>query len=698
MFKKAKPIFLQGLAEEKNVTALFSCEPQCKSGAATLRLTGATRYRVYLNGEFVHYGPARAAHGCARVDELQLQLDIDAKLDIYVSSSNVASFDGVKQPGFLQAELEQDGQVIAATGYDFDGYLDERRVRKVMRFSYQRHFSEVYCGDAPVTPCPIEIRPAVKHLLPRDVPIPCCDVVYPLRRAAFGKFQKGDFTPGSQRFIYDVPAKSEGYAVAELEKTPLFDYCALKFEGTAADDDLDWCMLRAGIYDLFDFGAVYTGFIVADIDVVEECELIVSYEDICPELYVSEDRVAGQYVNMLAYYLKPGYYHIEGFDPCELRYVQFTALSGELRVSNIALRQYVHPECGGALNSGDVRLDRIYAAAVRTFRQNTLDVFMDCPTRERAGWLCDSYFTAQSEFTFTGDNRVERAFLRNFVLGGQLPALPDGMLPMCYPAEALNGEFIPQWAMWYIIELEGALKRGGLDKAEFGELCYRLAGFFSKYLNEYGLLENLPGWNFVEWSRCNSWTRAVNYPTNFLYARMLRIIGELYGDEAFLIQAENVRTTALRMSFDGKLFTDNAVRNANGELVNTGNTSETCQYYAMRFGGADIFKDPKYEFLRRAYTDVFGTYTDYSDQLHRDVEPSTPFIGIYLRLETLLDNGMYQRALDEVKRFFGGMERLTGTLWEHKHTRGSLDHGFASYAGVVIRRALAGLRGQEQCD
>ncbi len=36
-------------------------------------------------------------------------------------------------------------------------------------------------------------------------------------------------------------------------------------------------------------------------------------------------------------------------------------------------------------------LKAIYDAAVETFRQNALDVYMDCPTRERAGWLCDSF-------------------------------------------------------------------------------------------------------------------------------------------------------------------------------------------------------------------------------------------------------------------------------------------------------------------
>lgn len=60
------------------------------------------------------------------------------------------------------------------------------------------------------------------------------------------------------------------------------------------------------------------------------------------------------------------------------------------------------------------KLNEIYKAALQTFRQNTVDVFMDCPSRERAGWLCDSYFTAIMEKEFTGYSCGSAQFLREF--------------------------------------------------------------------------------------------------------------------------------------------------------------------------------------------------------------------------------------------------------------------------------------------
>ena len=69
--------------------------------------------------------------------------------------------------------------------------------------------------------------------------------------------------------------------------------------------------------------------------------------------------------------------------------------------------------------------------------------------------------------------------------------------------------------------------------------------------------------------------------------------------------------------------------------------------------------------------------------------PVNMFIGAYLRLEALLKMKQYDLVLQDVVGFFGNMEAYTGTLWEYKNGKGSYDHGFASYALVVILDALA---------
>ena len=690
MFYRAKPVFLKGLSTAMNIAGVFFCKLPASDEKATLYLAAATRYRAWLNGRLLMAGPARAAHGHARVDEIELDLTNGGELRIDVAGYFLKSYDGVKHPSFLTAEVRAGEAVLAATGSDFEGYRNLSRAQKVMRFSLQRHFSEVYEGIDRLERHELEILPADMKYIPRQAPLPCMDEIRVQSVLSEGSLARVKECTRDPWFIRRIPEHTEGYSSAEIENAPFRDYCTLGFAPDAGSARA-FAPMEIGEmrYAAFDFGRVHTGFIQADIEVLEETVLYISHEDYCPEPYIDTKRLFGQYVNMISYHLQPGQYQLEAFDALEMRYLQLNVVKGLIRVEGAGLRQFVYPAFEkSALNSGDEKLDEIYDAAVSTFRQNSLDIFMDCPCRERAGWLCDSYYTAQAEYAFTGDNRLERTFLDNFVDAGQLPGLPEGMIPMCYPAD-ITGSFIPQWAMWYVLELEEALIRcPQMDKMRYKPLCDRLLAFFARYLNGDGLLEGLPGWNFVEWSKCNEWTAGVNYPTNFLYSRFLKAVGSIYGENALLEQCKAVRRETVRRSFDGELFTENALRGEDGQLHNTGNTSETCQYYAIHFGEIDL-EEPGYAALKNAFINIFGPDHSKYDSLRENIAPSNAFIGIYLRIECLLALELYDKVLNEIKAFFGNMAYLTGTLWEHDNVEsGSLNHGFASYAAAAIVQAL----------
>ena len=71
MFKFAKPIFPKGKNTEMNVFAAFKANVPSLKGAE-IKLAAYTFYSLYVNGEFVAFGPARTAKGYARVDVIDL--------------------------------------------------------------------------------------------------------------------------------------------------------------------------------------------------------------------------------------------------------------------------------------------------------------------------------------------------------------------------------------------------------------------------------------------------------------------------------------------------------------------------------------------------------------------------------------------------------------------------------------------------
>ncbi|HAX97239.1 MAG TPA: hypothetical protein DCY35_12095 [Prolixibacteraceae bacterium] len=72
-------------------------------------------------------------------------------------------------------------------------------------------------------------------------------------------------------------------------------------------------------------------------------------------------------------------------------------------------------------------------------------------------------------------------------------------------------------------------------------------------------------------------------------------------------------------------------------------------------------------------------------------EPNA-FIGNYLRMEILHRWREYGKIIHEVKDYFYNIAKTTGTLWEHARIVDSLNHGFTSYAGVAILKAMFGIQ------
>jgi alpha-L-rhamnosidase len=313
---------------------------------------------------------------------------------------------------------------------------------------------------------------------------------------------------------------------------------------------------------------------------------------------------------------------------------------------------------------------------------------MDCPSRERTGWLCDSLFTSRVAPDLTGTTVVEKAFFENFLLPTRFEHLPDGMLPMCYPADHYDGVFIPNWSLFFVIQLEEYLARSG-DQVMVDALrgrIMRLMDYFKRFENEDGLLEKLESWVFVEWSAANQFVQDVNYPSNMLYAAALAATGRMYGDAALSTKAEKIRDVIRHQSFDGQFFVDNAVRK-DGKLEMTRNRSEVCQYFAFFFDVASLKTHGR---LWKTLRDEFGPDRK-ETKAHPEVHMANSFIGNMLRMELLSRAGHGQQILDESIAYLLYMAQRTGTLWENVGADASCDHGFASHIVHTLNRDILGV-------
>ena len=635
-------------------------------GTAEIRLAAASVYRLRLNGRVTAYGPARAPLGFARVDRIPVEVAAGTLVSIEVVGYATANFYYPKQPPFLKAAFfDRKGEILGATGDGKTFHLHRLPFRKwdVPKLTHQRDLMEQY--DFTLVPDAVEFYlqenprleevkekniPHSPRLLSRRTPLPDLSSIHDAKQTTSSGLDVRKVDPAET-----VPIK-------------LLDSCTIGGPGNR--------------YCLYDFGRLYSGFLIAELEAEEESELLIGWDELL---------IAGTYDPHRAYWANnfiririPAGQRIvfESFEPYAIRCAAFAVLEGNLRIHHVHLREYAfdtsHFLARPQRTMFSLHENAIYAAACETFRQNCVDVFMDCPGRERAAWLCDSYFMAEAEFFLTGRTDTEDDFLENFILPERYPLPEPWMIPMCFPADNPRSSFLPQWPFWLFLEIfEKKQRRGGMDFTEaIRPRFFKFMEGCERYLNREGLLENLPGWNFIEWSRAEEFFQGVHFPTNMLYMKCLKEAGKLYADSALQKRSEDLRKKILNTAFDGEWFHDNATW-INGKLVRSGNISEICQYYAD-FCLMPLPDTPVFAIWKKNLLD---------GHMEKKLVPAAMFIGLILRFRSLLSAGRYEQFLRESTAQLLPMAENTGTLWEKETPTASCCHGFASVLAPFLWEA-----------
>ena len=706
-FQKASPVWEKGTARDMNRTVCFVATVPATNKNVTLAAAASCAFLLTVNGVYVAHGPARCCHGYFRVDEYDLSKYLTKEINtvaLRVASYNVNAFSYLNQPGFLCAEISVGEEIVAATGDSgFKAYPVTERVQKVQRYSFQRTFVETYrlasgAFDYEVNPnttaTPVEVEPAAAgHFLCRDIPYSDDEDVYPvsvIHRGSLAYSDKESYYNGREVSI--INERYLAYKEEEQEYSSHIEIGKIDpFGQTDVSESPETISLAADTYADIEFPCNTTGIYEFDLEAEADGELFILFDEILLDGQVKPYRMGLS--GVITVIAKAGKYHLECAMPNTMKYARIMAKGASMTVKGLHLHHIAFPTSAirAVYAHDDETMKRIYDAAIETYRANSVDIYMDCPSRERAGWLCDSFFTSRVEHTLTGKSALERAFLQNFILPESFEFIPQGMLPMCYPSDHYDETYIPNWAMWYAVELCEYFDRTGDREFVEGakEKMYALMDFFKKYENEYGLLEKLESWVFLEWSKSNELTQDVSFASNMLYAYMLEGLGKLYGDEALMQKAAALRDVINEMSMtESGFYCDNAYRR-DGRLVLSGERTESCQYYAFF---CNIATPESHPWLWNTLVNDFG-YDRVAKGVYPEIWPANAFIGNYLRLDLLDRYGLKAELYDNIRGYFTYMADKTGTLWELVSDGASCNHGFASH--VIYWMGRLGLLSQK---
>lgn len=625
----AEPVWGVGKTNETTYLSFRSVFTATAAASAQLRITASPVYRAFLNGRLVGYGPARAAEGWFKVDEWPVGSalrDGENELTVEVAGYRSNSYQYVIQPPFLQAEVVAGAQTLTLTPGNFTA-TEIAREKSGAVFSRQRGFpGERYVVDPDARPISI-----------------------PLERVAGGKLRE-------RAVPYPEFKINRDFKIVAGEPAPVWE--------TTFND---------------------TGFIGFEVEVTEPGRFEVVFDEAMVSNRIDLFRNGnpsnswGATLDHLIWDIrKPGKYVLETYEPYTLKFVSGRLTSGSGKVSAPYLRQYRNPLPERAtLESSDPDLDCIFRAACNSLAENGVDLYTDCPCRERSAWLCDTWFSAAAGAYLTGDFAVERAFLENFVLAPRFAkGVPDGATSGGYPGAGL----LPTYLMWYVLQCDQYASRVSPAEAKAfdafaRERIFKNLNYLAQFENADGFLTDLPGWVFVCWSYdTKKWTTGVNYPCNMLWAMTLETAGRRYARPDLIDKARRLKEKIRQEAYDGRYFRDQQ----GGSPL-----SETCQYYAFFTG---VATPETHAGLWDRLKNEFGP-----GKTADGLKPADMLVGRLLRLELFAREGDAARTAEEVKACVLDQARETGTFWEYNDGRNSRCHAFPSFVATLIVRDVIGL-------
>lgn len=658
-------------------------------------LSAASCYKVIADGKLMGFGPNRTAHGYARAAVYPFNAQY---ITVEVQSHFVPNFCWVKREPFFACVLKtESGKEYFAE--DFNCFALSDRVQKVRRYSFQRGFCETYINEKDRTALyfckPQNAFPRVKtekaelpHLLPSETLNPALSEIFAEKVIDSGYCKTSPeiavYVDRTETLIGTV---IEGFKRGEWQDFSTDEISRITYLSGAKSGDY--------AYETLDFSRIVTGIVEVEIIAGNAGEVFFAFDEILSDEKLKTIKpFRGGTANVFKWTVKKaGVYNLSAFEPYAFRYANVITSAGVK--ATVKVRAYENPEAGKMLfECDDKKIEQIMEAARHTFAHNAVDLLTDCPSRERAGWLSDSFFSSVAERVFTGDNKVERAFLQNYILADK-SGHPKGMIPRCYPADYYEEDgFIPNWSLWYILEIYKYFTQYGYDETveKSRANVEGILNYFVDFENEFGVLEDLKGWIFVEWSAANNsdHINGINVPSNACYYASLLAAAKVYGIKGLKEKAEKVKDYLLKNAYVDGFFVDNLIRNEKGDIIPTENYTETCQYYMFFFKCAD--KHTHKELFDKMLNEYGKSDNSASggNPVKKQLTPSNMIYGVYMRLELLMREQKRVELLNECVRYFYDMTQKTGTLWENNTASASCDHGFASYVSRFIIYALFG--------
>ena len=187
------------------------------------------------------------------------------------------------------------------------------------------------------------------------------------------------------------------------------------------------------------------------------------------------------------------------FEPFWFRTCRIIRIDTE---GTVTLRDFRFTETGYPLDVpkdcdfGSETDNALWNISVATLKRCMIESYEDCPFYEQLQYDMDTSMQMIFNYQLTGDDRLARKAIHDF----RLSQRADGLMNSRYPSAEI--QYIPTFCFYFIFMIAEHYRRFG-DKTLVRENLRAMDGvleWFDGHMDSCGLLHNTMYWDFVDWS------------------------------------------------------------------------------------------------------------------------------------------------------------------------------------------------------
>ena len=183
------------------------------------------------------------------------------------------------------------------------------------------------------------------------------------------------------------------------------------------------------------------------------------------------------------------------------RYIQLDC-AGELLGAEVFAARYVYPfadlssgEGKGSFSSSEKNLNDMWKVSVNTVECCTHETFVDCPYYEQGQYAMDGLLESLFALRMSNDTSMIRKFIDDLARGQDTAGLIPAQTPCIYD------QLIPSFALFWVMTVREYLRYTG-DTAfarKYTGTIDKTLECFDSFIDERGLVGETHYWNFIDW-------------------------------------------------------------------------------------------------------------------------------------------------------------------------------------------------------